>query len=430
MVKNNRDDTTASVPRVQQKSAAPQTSASLPRVKTPSTSKQYNKIERARLPSYQHTPFTATRNMHLQLLTLLSDAPIKRPKTLPMHRLSHIFDIDTGRKESIDSLLQKNHLRWSRSLSNEWGRLSQGNKFGVKATDTIDFIGKNDVPQGAKVTYASFVCDHRPLKPEQYRVRIVVGGDKLTYAYDSGSPAASLLETKLILNSTISDCDKGSRFFTADVKDFFLATPMKDAEYMKVPLKYFPTDIIDKYNLRNLVTHDKYIFIKIKKGMYGLKQAAVLAYKQLVKNLGNHGYYPVDMTNGIWRHVSRRTRFCLCVDDFGVKTFGDDDTKHLLQTLKNYYTISTDMSGSDYCGLHIDWNYDNKSVQISMPGYIESLLQKLNHKCKKFSQHSPHKWTQLAYGKKRQYAIEDDNLPVLDKKGTKKVQSIVGSLLY
>ena len=315
MTTSQQEKTNASVPRVHQKPVAPHTSASLPRVKLPTTSNQRNTIGRARLPAYQHTPFIATRNMHLQLLTLLSDDPIKRPRILPRHKLAHIFDIDTGRKESIDSLLQKNHLRWSRSLSNEWGQLAQGNKYGVKATDKIDFISKNDVPQNAKVTYASFVCDHRPLKPEPYRVRIVVGGDKLTYAYDSRAPAASLLETKLILNSTISDCDKGARFFTADVKDFFLATPMKDAEYMKVPFKYFPSDIIDKYNLRTLMTHDKYIYIKIKKGMYGLKQAAVLAYQQLVKNLGQHGYYPADMTNGIWRHVSRRTRFCLCVDD-------------------------------------------------------------------------------------------------------------------
>ena len=80
---------------------------------------------------------------------------------------------------------------------------------------------------------------------------------------------------------------------------------------MKVPLKYFPQDIIDKYELHSIVTKDNYIYIKIKKGMYGLKQAAVLAYNQLVKNLANDGYYPVDTTNGIWKHVTRRTRFSL-----------------------------------------------------------------------------------------------------------------------
>jgi len=58
------------------------------------------------------------------------------------------------------------------------------------------------------------------------------------------SPVASLLETKLILNSVISDADKGARFLTADVKDFFLAMPMQKPEFMKVLLNHSPPDII------------------------------------------------------------------------------------------------------------------------------------------------------------------------------------------
>ena len=49
------------------------------------------------------------------------------------------------------------------------------------------------------------VCDFRPGKDDQYRTRLTIGGDKLDFFGDSASPAASLLETKLIINSTISD---------------------------------------------------------------------------------------------------------------------------------------------------------------------------------------------------------------------------------
>ena len=56
---------------------------------------------------------------------------------------------------------------------------------------------------------------------------------------------------------------------------------MKTAEYMKISYNIFPQDICDKYNLKQLVNADGYVYIKIKKGMYGLKQAAILAYKQL-----------------------------------------------------------------------------------------------------------------------------------------------------
>ena len=89
---------------------------------------------------------------------------------------------------------------------------------------------------------------------------------------------------------------------SADLKDFFLATPMRQPEFMRILLKFFPEDIIVRYNLRDIVSSNGYIYIRITKGMYGLKQAAILAYDQLVKNLANHGYHPCKYTMGLWAH--------------------------------------------------------------------------------------------------------------------------------
>ena len=105
---------------------------------------------------------------------------------------------------------------WNRSLSND--RLAQGIDYGIKGTNTISFIPFSDVPADRDVTYGSFVCDHRPLKDEEWRVRLVVGGDKLAYPDDPAPPAANLLDTKLIINSTIFDSNKGARFMTVDLK--------------------------------------------------------------------------------------------------------------------------------------------------------------------------------------------------------------------
>ena len=91
-----------------------------------------------------------------------------------------------------------NKLIWEKSLSNDWGRLAQGNIHRVRPTDTIDFVHKHKVPTDSKVTYASYVCDYRSLKEEPFRVRITVGGDKLLYDSDAGSPATNLLETKVV----------------------------------------------------------------------------------------------------------------------------------------------------------------------------------------------------------------------------------------
>ncbi len=344
--------------------------------------------------------------------------------------VNHIYN-EQGKKETLQSLRTgPNKEIWERALSNEYGRLAQGNDFGVQGTNTIKFVHKQRVPSNRRVTYANFVCDYRPLKSEPNRVRMVVGGDKLDYHEDAASPAASLLETKILINSTISDAHRGAKFLSCDLKDFFLATPMDRPEYMRIPISNFPQDIITKYKLLELLSDDGHIYVEIQKGMYGLIQAAVLAYNQLVSFLYRYGYYPVPHCVGVWRHKTRRTRFCLCVDDFGVKYFSKLDADHLLNSLRNHYKISVDWEGRNFCGLTFTWNYKEGYVDTEMSGYLPKLLDRLNHPTPEKPCHSPFPWSPPVYGAKTQYAPTDDVSPRLDAKGIKEVQSIVGSILY
>ena len=66
-----------------------------------------------------------------------------------------------------------------------------------------------------------------------------------------------------------------------------------------------PADIREFYNLQSKVTPDGYVFIRIKKGMYGLKEAAILAYNKLRTHLEPKGYYPIPGTSGLWAHKTR-----------------------------------------------------------------------------------------------------------------------------
>ena len=131
-----------------------------------------------------------------------------------------MFDGSTGKKQTIDTLLRTNPTIWKTALLNELGRLAQG-IWDIKGNDVIDFIKFNEVAKNRIVTYANIVCDMRPLKTEKFWVRLTVGGDRLQYPDNTASPAATLLETKLLLNSTISQSAKGARFMTLDIKDFF-----------------------------------------------------------------------------------------------------------------------------------------------------------------------------------------------------------------
>jgi hypothetical protein len=68
-----------------------------------------------------------------------------------------------------------------------------------------------------------------------------------------------------------------ARCIMVDIKDFYLNTPMKRPEYMRIKLSDIPEEIIDEYNLRELVDEEGYVYCEITKGMYGLPQAEIIA---------------------------------------------------------------------------------------------------------------------------------------------------------
>ena len=175
--------------------------------------------------------------------------------------INHMYDDNTGKKQSLDTLLKKNPTIWGTALSNELGRLAQGVR-DIEGNNVLDFIPYKEVPQDRIVTYSNMVCDIRPLKAEKFRVRLTVGGDRLQYPDDTASPAATLLETKLLLNSTISQSAQGARFMTLDIKDFFLQTVMDRPEYMKIHSRYFLNDIREKYNIRTKIHKDGYVILQ------------------------------------------------------------------------------------------------------------------------------------------------------------------------
>ena len=86
------------------------------------------------------------------------------------HKVQHIFQ-PNGKRETIDSIINgPNHATWIKILSNERGRLAQGKKCGVNSSNTISFIHKQELPSDIQVTYATYVCDYKPLKGKKFQL--------------------------------------------------------------------------------------------------------------------------------------------------------------------------------------------------------------------------------------------------------------------
>jgi hypothetical protein len=96
------------------------------------------------------------------------------------------------------------------------------------------------------------------------------------------------------------------------------------------------------------------------------------------------------------------------VDDFGVKYVGREHAEHLMACIKKSYNISSDWKGSAYCGLTLEWDYKNRTVDLSMPGYIKAALHKY----------------------KPQYVEDETTSPAISDKDVNKLQQLTGTLLY
>ena len=159
----------ATLPRVHK-------SVSLPRVDKPvaSPQKPIKKLTSNKLspPTWQHnSTFKKSRyNLRSNGTNFRSQAAqylVAQHTFNTIQVMNHIYN-DSGKKETLATLLSgDSKTLWTTSLSNEWGRVANGNIFGIKGTQTLEFIAKNMIPSDKSTTYGSLLCDYKPLKIEQ-----------------------------------------------------------------------------------------------------------------------------------------------------------------------------------------------------------------------------------------------------------------------
>ena len=118
------------------------------------------------------------------------------------------------------------------------------------------------------------------------------------------------------------------------------------------------------------------------------------------------------------------------MDDFGVEYVGIEHFDHLLSVLKKFHGVQFNMTGDIFAGINIKWDYANHRCHISMPGYIENLLIKFKHPRPTKRCLSPYKCPPISYGAKAQLTPEVDSSELLDEHHKRRIQEIVGSLLY
>ena len=369
----------------------------------------------------------------LLLHELMRDEHYRDTQRHREHLANAVLDPDTGKPCSYDDLMRnpKTHDTWSKAMTKELARLAQGQDGLTEGTNTVYYMDHEairNIPKDRTVTYARIVVDYRPQKSDPNRVRITVGGNLIHYPGEVTTRTADMVTSKILWNSVLSTPD--AKYCCADVKNFYLETPMDRYKCMRIPARQIPDAFLDSYHLRPKIFKG-HLYMEIRRGMYGLPQAGIIANQLLRKRLEPHGYYEVRNTPGLWKHRTRTTVFSLVVDDFGIKYTGDENAKHLIATLEKYYTFKTDWTGGLYCGIQLGWHYHgHRHLDVSMPKYVPGKLTEFGHPTPRRPQHSPYPAPNITYGKAAQDTTPTDTTPLLSDEMKKRIQQIVGSFLY
>jgi hypothetical protein len=320
---------------------------------------------------------------------------------------------------------------WQTAFGKDFGGMCQDDdKTGTVGTDAMFVMTPQDVtnmPADRFATYANIVVDFRPQKEDPHRIRITAGGNLINHPGELTTRTADITTSKLHWNSVLST--QKAKYMCLDLKSFYLLAPLERYEYMRIPIGMFPTWTIKQYDLSTKVVRG-YVYLEMRCAVWGLPQAGILANKLLRKRLAPKGYYECKQTPGLWRHVTRPISFTLVVDDFGVKYTNKADVDHLIECLKKNYDLTQDWDGDLYCGIKLKWNYDKRTLDISMPGYIVKQLQKYKHDTPTRPQHCPYSPQPKQFGSEAQQLIPKDTSPPLSPDEIKHIQRVIGSILY
>ena len=189
---------------------------------------------------------------------------------------------DGARLTSASALKGPDKLLWEKAHGEEIVRLVE--------SQTGRFIHRHEMPADRKAAYYNPQLKIK-VKADgiQYRVRGTIGGDQVQYPGVTAAYTAHLETIRVLLNSIVSE---HASILTADIKDFYLGTPLDRKEYMRINLKHIPLDVQQRFNIADMV-HNDHILMEISKGIYGLPQAGKLSQDRLISHLATHRLHSV-----------------------------------------------------------------------------------------------------------------------------------------
>lgn len=252
---------------------------------------------------------------------------------------------------------------WSEAMlspeAKHWQNAAEEEVKSLKETGTIRVINRNKLPKGRTLMKSKWVFKkkyHADGTLEKYRARCTVKGYTQRPGIDyketfAPTPRPETGRIMLALAHSFGWCRR-----QGDVPVAFLNPDLDIDLYMELP---------EGFKKENKI-------ILIKKGLYGLKQAAALWYDDMKTFLETQGLLPTEADVCLYTNKNKNLFVIIHVDDIQVMGPIESKVQNLMRALHKKYklkTVATDL----FLGINIS-NPSKNTLKLSQEQYARKLL--------------------------------------------------------
>jgi len=244
-----------------------------------------------------------------------------------------------------------------------WREAAKKELASIKANNTWDLV---ELPPGRRAIDSKWVFKIKRDavgKVERYKARLVARGFMQKYGVDfeeTFAPVAKFSSIRVLLAIAAAE---DLELHQLDVDTAFLNGDLKEEIYMKQPSGF------EKPGQEHLVC-------RLKKSLYGLKQAGRSWYEKIDSAFAELGLRKCGADHSIYCKVraANKVYVALYVDDLIIATNSLDELRKLKHGLAQRFAMKNLGELHFFLGIRIERNRTERSINLSQTNYIDKML--------------------------------------------------------
>ena len=255
-----------------------------------------------------------------------------------------------------------------------WKRAIQEELSGLMQRDTWHSMRECDLPPGANLMNCHFVFDLKRTSSgsiEKWKARLVADGNTQRDGVDFDRIFSTVVKLQTLRMLLVVAVAKGYTLSSADVRQAFLQGTIKEDLYMRMPP-----------SLPRLDEKGNRLIVKLKRSLYGLKQAARIWNEVLVKFLTTWGFIQstIDTCMFAYKGEGGNLIVAIWVDDAVIAASYHKLRERFVKDLNARFPVDDRGDLEWVLGVQVTYDQRSRSLKLSQELYINDLVQR----------HAPH----------------------------------------